>query len=180
MSCGRSPSRRWSVPRLGRRVEERKFLCKGCGQWRPCNPRLPPGVQEYCSWPACQRKRKARWQQERLRTDLQYATDQREADAGWHAKVPDYHKNYDANRRKTRPVVRVRRPRARRGAASGRQVVTVALGGYQLRVSVQRSSNESGNLEEAGVELALVRVQPAPGAARGADSAVKDGRVPGA
>lgn len=157
------------------------FLCKGCGRQRPCNPRLPPGVQEYCSWPSCQRKRKARWQQSRLQTDPAYASDQRDADACWHEKVPGYHKNYDANRKKkSRSVGRRCRRRSRRRIDSDRRVVTMSLGDYQLRVSVSRPQEPTGSQPESSdVELALLRVQPAPDRARAMAVASKDGRVSG-
>ena len=154
------------------------FLCKGCGQRRPANPHLAPGVQEFCSRRACQLKRGARWRRRRLRTDSKYASDQREADACWHKKVPDYHKTYDADRKKP-PDQRQKRRKVRGSRRRRRRVVTLPLGAHALRISITRAPRP-GQGESVGgdVELVVVRVQPAPDQARRRESVAKDRRVP--
>lgn len=50
--------------------------------------------QNYCSEHACQCKRKARWQKNKLATDPDYKETQRLADNKWHESTPDYWRRY--------------------------------------------------------------------------------------
>ena len=158
-------------------MEDHLFLCKGCGKQRPGNPRLPPGVQQFCS--TCQRKRKSRWQQQRLRTSPKYASDQRDADACWHKNsAPNYHKEYDADQKKPPAQRQKRRGIRRRRRSRRRRVVTVALGSHQLRISIARAPQSPRERPAStDVELVVVRVQPAPDQADGPRGGAKDGRV---
>ena len=160
------------------KTQAQVFLCKGCGQLRPANPCLAPGVQEFCSRRACQLKRGARWRRRRVATDSKYASDQREADDCWHKKVPDYHKTYDADRKKP-PDQRQKRRKVRGSRRRRQRVVTLRLGTHALRVSIARAPG-SGQGESVGgnVELVVVRVQPAPDQARSRESVAKDRRAP--
>jgi len=57
--------------------------------------------QQYCSKPACRRKRKARWQKEKLAIDPDYKETQRLSNNKWHENNPDYWKQYrDRNPKK--------------------------------------------------------------------------------
>lgn len=154
------------------------FLCKGCGKPRPANPHLPPGVQEFCSRRACQLKKGARWRRRRLRTDSKYASDQREADACWHKKVPDYHKTYDADQKKP-PDKRQKRRKVRGSRRRRQRVVTFPMGAHELRISIARAPGSArGGPVSTDIELVVVRVQSAPDQARSRESAVKDRGVP--
>jgi hypothetical protein len=53
--------------------------------------------QYYCSKKACQRARKANWQQERLKSDPDYRRDQQQANEDWKLNNPDYWMNYRKN-----------------------------------------------------------------------------------
>lgn len=50
--------------------------------------------QKYCSKPDCQRKRKARWQRQKLATDPAYKEDQRLANNKWLENNLDYWEKY--------------------------------------------------------------------------------------
>jgi hypothetical protein len=63
--------------------------------------------QVYCSEKECQRKRKSKWQKEKLVNDTTYRESQIDAQRIWRAKNPDYmnvyrkeHLEYTANNRK--------------------------------------------------------------------------------
>jgi endogenous inhibitor of DNA gyrase (YacG/DUF329 family) len=68
--------------------------CAHCGQSFQPRPQVPN--QTYCSSPKCQRARKLRWQQNKLRTDPDYRDDQRKAQRKWLDKKPDYWRTYRA------------------------------------------------------------------------------------
>jgi hypothetical protein len=59
-----------------------EFVCRGCYRICPLNPRLKPGVQEYCSRPSCQQLRQKRWDNARLRDDPKYREHRRATKAG--------------------------------------------------------------------------------------------------
>ena len=66
--------------------------CACCG--RPFEPRPQVPEQAYCSAPDCQRARKRRWQQTRLRSDPDYRHNQRDAQRAWLDRNPDYWRSY--------------------------------------------------------------------------------------
>jgi endogenous inhibitor of DNA gyrase (YacG/DUF329 family) len=68
--------------------------CAHCGQLFQPRPQVPN--QAYCPSPECQRVRKVRWQQEKLRTDPAYRDNQRDAQRAWLDRRPDYWKTYRA------------------------------------------------------------------------------------
>jgi len=68
--------------------------CAACGKsFVPC-----PTIrnQRFCSAPACQRKRKAQWQREKLRTDPDYRENQARVQAIWQTRHPAYWQGYRA------------------------------------------------------------------------------------
>ena len=50
--------------------------------------------QNYCSFPACQRARKAAWQRHKLQSDPEYRESQRISNKQWQQNNPDYWKQY--------------------------------------------------------------------------------------
>lgn len=68
--------------------------CAHCGQ--PFQPRPQVPNQTYCSSAECQRARKLRWQQDKLRTDPDYRDNQRDAQRAWFARHPGYWRAYRA------------------------------------------------------------------------------------
>lgn len=103
------------------------FVCSGCGKEAARNGRLAAGVQRYCRAQRCQRKRRAQWQRQKLRNDEKYRHDQAATDRDWHAKRPDYYREYRQarpqlvaqNRLKQRLRDRRRRPRCSGARVSG-------------------------------------------------------------
>ena len=53
--------------------------------------------QNYCSFPECQRARKAAWQSNKLQKDPEYRESQRISQKKWQRNNPDYWKNYRRN-----------------------------------------------------------------------------------
>lgn len=75
------------------------FVCCGCGKEKARNGRLSESIQRYCGGQPCQRKRRAQWQRQKIVRDEKYRSDQAAADRDWHAKRPEYYREY----RKARP-----------------------------------------------------------------------------
>ncbi len=69
--------------------------CLACGS--PFHPLLHVPNQHYCSAKPCQRERRRRWQQERLRSDADYRENQARAQGGWRDRHPDYWRTYRAS-----------------------------------------------------------------------------------
>jgi hypothetical protein len=62
-----------STPRVSETAQKTStFVCKGCYRICQANPRLTPGIQEYCSRPSCQNLRERRWEKKRLQEDPEY------------------------------------------------------------------------------------------------------------
>lgn len=68
--------------------------CACCGQ--PFQPRPQVPNQTYCSSAECQRARKLRWQQAKLRADPDYRDNQRDAQRAWFDRHPGYWRAYRA------------------------------------------------------------------------------------
>jgi endogenous inhibitor of DNA gyrase (YacG/DUF329 family) len=66
--------------------------CAHCGQ--PFQPRPQVPNQTYCSSAECQRARKLRWQQDKLRTDPDYRDNQRDTQRAWFDRHPGYWRAY--------------------------------------------------------------------------------------
>lgn len=66
--------------------------CQCCGaEFEPC-PQVPN--QLFCSKPECQRDRRRRWQQQKLKTDPAYQENQSHAQRAWLDRHPDYWRSY--------------------------------------------------------------------------------------
>lgn len=74
--------------------ETRTFVCTCCGEEVAVNPRLPPGTQEYCSKPKCQRARRNARHKIRMATDAKYREAHEKAQQAWLEKNPKYYSNY--------------------------------------------------------------------------------------
>ena len=98
------------------------FVCQGCGRESLRDMRRGRRLQSYCGRRACQRKRKAKWQREKLASDPKYRAEQKAAQKIWRDKEPGYWSRYrgrkaraaEQNRSKQR-----RRDRRRRGRGGG-------------------------------------------------------------
>ncbi|HEX7643074.1 MAG TPA: hypothetical protein VF472_12780 [Burkholderiaceae bacterium] len=66
--------------------------CAACGQDFHPHPKSPR--QAYCSKPACQRARKRKWQQQKLKSDPDYAENQARAQQAWSSSHGDYWRHY--------------------------------------------------------------------------------------
>jgi len=66
--------------------------CIHCGRHFILNPRVKD--QRYCGRKECQRARKTLWQREKMRTDPEYQTNQRESHRSWRERNPGYWKEY--------------------------------------------------------------------------------------
>ena len=61
------------------------------------NPLANVKNQRYCSKKTCQKARKKKWQQQKLRSDPDYRRNQADAQAVWRRKHQDYWKEYRKN-----------------------------------------------------------------------------------
>ncbi len=50
--------------------------------------------QKYCSEPACQKARKAKWQRDKMKSNSEYKKDQIQANQDWRDQHPGYWKTY--------------------------------------------------------------------------------------
>ncbi len=76
------------------------FICEHCKEKRVKNPRVKN--QRFCSKPECQRKRKALWQEKKMRTDPDYRDNQQQSKKNWAENNPGYWKDYrEKNPQKT-------------------------------------------------------------------------------
>lgn len=122
-------------------------ICVNCGT--PFQPRPQVPNQAYCSSPKCQRARKLRWQQDKLRSDPLYRESQRDAQRAWLSRHPGYWVTYRARQSKKKEgngisVV----PCLRRGGTK-LDVSSLPSGLYQLRqVTDSPSAPPSGWLVE--------------------------------
>lgn len=110
--------------------------CAHCGELFQGRPQVPD--QTYCSAKECQRARKQRWHQEKLRNDAAYRANQRDAQRAWLERHPDYWKDY----RDAHPAYAERNRDRQRLKQSDQSAPRVAkmdtsappAGVYQLRV----------------------------------------------
>ena len=68
--------------------------CASCGQ--AFQPRAQVPQQRYCGKAACQRERRRRWHQSRLRGDGDYRANQAQAQQAWAGRHGDYWREYRA------------------------------------------------------------------------------------
>lgn len=119
-----------------------KRLCAACRQLfrpRPQSPR-----QTYCRSRACQRERRRRWQEAKLRSDPDYRENQRHAQSAWCARNADYWREY----RQTHPEYRERNKAQQRARRRTEGIVDVAK---------MDASKPAGSLRPG-----LYRIVPAP------------------
>jgi len=108
------------------------LICEHCGT------RFIPrrSSQKYCTELSCRRSRKRQWQRHKLATDSDYRLAQREAQACWLAKNPDYYRTYRRNHpsytRTNRLKQRIRNHRHRRKVAKMDAKKPVITGFYVL------------------------------------------------
>lgn len=70
-------------------------VCENCG--KSFSPLANVKNQSYCSKKACQKARKKKWHQQKLKTDPDYRRNQADAQAVWRRKHQDYWKEYRNN-----------------------------------------------------------------------------------
>jgi len=68
--------------------------CASCGE--PFRPRAQVPQQRYCSKTSCQRERRRRWHQDKLRSDEDYRANQVQAQQAWAGRNGDYWREYRA------------------------------------------------------------------------------------
>ena len=87
--------------------------------------------QNYCSFPACQRARKAAWQRNKLRSDPEYRENQRISNKKWQHNNPDYWKRYRQNNpektARNRSLQRVRNKRRASPSSSRAESKTLLI-----------------------------------------------------
>jgi hypothetical protein len=92
-----------------------KVHCVHCGCLFEANPRIKN--QRYCGSKDCQRARKRAWQKEKLATDPDYKSNQRDCQKDWHIRHPRYYRLYRLQNAKSaernRMLQRVRDSRRR-------------------------------------------------------------------
>ena len=89
--------------------------CKHCLELFTPSPHVPQ--QKYCSAKKCQQARKRSWQKDKLANDPDYRAAQKEAQAVWVEKRPEYWKEYrkknngytERNRAQQRERARIKR-----------------------------------------------------------------------
>jgi hypothetical protein len=95
--------------------------CTNCGKIIPVRPNVKS--QTYCGQNSCQKARKRKWQQAKLKSDPDYYRNQVDAQAAWCRRHPDYWKKYrerkPAYAEQNRLLQRKRNQRRRLKAASG-------------------------------------------------------------
>jgi hypothetical protein len=69
-----------------------KRHCAACQKVFEPHPHVP--AQQYCSAPDCQKMRRRRWQQHKLKSDPDYRDNQARAQRQWQQDHPDYWRTY--------------------------------------------------------------------------------------
>jgi hypothetical protein len=70
-------------------MERRQCIC--------CRARFTPlrnPNQCYCANPACQKKRRCKYQKQKMKQDNDYRANQRASERNWHKRHPDYWRHY--------------------------------------------------------------------------------------
>lgn len=123
-------------------------ICANCGLNFQPRPQVPN--QAYCSAPECQRARKLRWQQDKLRSDPDYRESQRDAQRAWLDRNPGYWANYRA--RQSLAQKKFGRNTVVKDTSCGSAKLDVSplpAGLYRLRqIAVSRSATPGGWLVE--------------------------------
>ena len=133
--------------------------CEACHQ--SFLPRRQVPDQRYCAEAACQRERRRRWQQAKLRSDADYRDNQRRAQEAWLEQHRDYWREY----RRTHPQYeeRNRAQQQRRDRTRGEghlakmdastPVSPVPSGTYRL---TPLGAGDLANMYACTVELSLI------------------------
>ena len=140
--------------------------CAACD--RAFRPRAQVPHQRYCGLAACQRERRRRWQQSKLRSDADYRANQRQAQRAWadghgeywreyRARHPDY---TDHNRLEQR-----RRDRCRRVARLAKMDASTPINGvpsgtYRLLAA---TGGDLAKKDEWTVKITLISRDYEPG-----------------
>jgi len=145
---------------------QRSCLCCGVS-FTPC--KNVPG-QQYCGKTKCRRHRRAAWQREKFRNDVDYRDNQKEAQRLWRKKNPGYMASYRAShpdyREREQERCRRRRiaPRAESfcktmsplcavNMDSSRMQPPVTSGIYRI---VPMESNSAVNMDSLVVQLTVI------------------------
>jgi hypothetical protein len=112
--------------------------CAACDQ--AFRPRAQVPHQRYCGLAACQRERRRRWQQSKLRSDADYRANQRQAQRAWADGHGEYWREYrerhpdytDHNRLEQRRRDRRRRVTRLAKMDASRPINVVPSGTYRL------------------------------------------------
>jgi len=145
--------------------------CAACD--RAFRPRAQVPHQRYCALAACQRERRRRWQQSKLRGDADYRANQRQAQRAWAEGHGDYWREYrtkhpdytDRNR-----VEQRRRDRRRRTARLAKMDVSTAIhpvpsGTYRL---LAKADGDLAKKDAWTVQITLISRDYEPGGEAGA------------
>jgi hypothetical protein len=131
-----------------------------------CQKRFTPHpavrYQQYCGDPGCQKKRKSRWQKEKLSKDGDYRTNQAEAQRQWCIRNPGYWSEYrernPAYTERNRLAQKERNRRRRSGSEIAKMdeqtgKTLIPSGRYRL---VPLGSPEVAKMDELIVELGVI------------------------
>lgn len=69
-----------------------QMTCASCRRLFTIRAQSP--AQTFCPDPECQRERRRLWNRKKLQTDLDYRANQQAAQQAWHARNPDYWRDY--------------------------------------------------------------------------------------
>lgn len=111
--------------------------CAACGESFPIRAQKPN--QTYCSQPDCQRVRRKKWQQEKLKSDSDYAENQARAQQAWSKRNAEYWKNY-----RTAHPDYVEQNRKMQHARNARATLEKGGGIAKMDVSEERSALTAG------------------------------------
>ena len=138
--------------------------CAACAE--RFTPRRNVPDQQYCSKPDCQRERRRRWQQQKLKQDSDYRANQAAAQQRWRERNPDYWRQY----RQTHPDYTARnreqqrqRNRHRTQAAPAQSPTTLAkMDAYQDKSAVVSGTYQLIPVAASGIakmDAYLVKMQ---------------------
>lgn len=96
--------------------------CACCQKFFTLRPQTPQ--QKFCSADTCQKERRRRWQQDKLRCDPHYRENQARVNAQWHERNPDYWQDY---RQRHPEYVERNRARQRERDAKRREVLLAKM-----------------------------------------------------
>jgi len=125
-------------------------VCASCGQEFLVRPQSPK--QTFCSDGNCQRERRRRWTQAKLKADPDYRANQLAAQRAWHDRHPDYWQTY----RRRPPAEAASRPRLATPATSDASFCGAEPQAGRWWIEI-RPSGLDGSLQLVRVELTVTR-----------------------